>query len=270
MTYQLATNRTFGVEFEAYNVDRYTLVNELRAANIDAQAASYSGQNFSVWQIKTDCSIRGINGFEIVSPVLRGEAGLREVEKVLEITNRLGGQVNRSCGFHIHWGVGDWGVKQFRNFCKRWSKFEGGLDTVQPPSRRGDANTFCRNFRTAFQYIDQCRTIDQLINNVQQSRYKKINFQKFWNTGTVEVRHHAGTLDWEKTLHWIKLTASLVADADNGKSIQKWNNIVTGKKMLDTLLDAAVRTGGIDNETRKFFKGRARHFVRMEEQERNN
>lgn len=265
MTYQLATNRTFGVEFEAYNVDRYTLVRELQERGIDAQAANYSGQNFSVWQIKTDCSIRGRNGFEIVSPVLRGEAGLREVEIVLEVANALGGKVNSSCGFHIHWGVGDWGIKQFRNFCKRWSKFEGGLDTVQPQSRRGDSNRFCQNFRTAFENIDNCRTIDALIYNVQQTRYKKINFQKFWNTGTVEVRHHSGTLDWEKTLHWIKLTASMVADADNGKAIQKWSRIVTGKKMLDTLLDAAVRTGGIDNETRKFFKRRAKKFAREEQ-----
>ena len=37
-------NRTFGIELEAYNVSRLTLVSRLQEAGINAVSASYSGR----------------------------------------------------------------------------------------------------------------------------------------------------------------------------------------------------------------------------------
>lgn len=269
-----STDRTLGVEFEAFNVCRLDLVTELRRKGISAELAYYSGSNFSVWQIKTDGSINGPQGFEVVSPVLRGAEALRQIKIVLETMNELGAKVNRSCGFHVHWGVGDWGIKQFRNLCKRWMKFEEALDLIQPPSRRGCINTYLQNFRpwgetlqTCFGKVDVCRNISQLQRIFQggsAGRYKKLNFAKYQHTGTVEFRHHSGTTDYDKVVNWLMLTNSMLADADNNKSIKTGQNDQTPKQKLTVMLGAAVRTGGITSEIRKYYTSRQRKFEREE------
>ena len=134
----LNTNRTYGVEFEGFGIPMDTLVAKLRDAGINAVSASYSGCDYSVWQVKPDGSISGRYGFEIVSPVLQGSEGLEQVKTALRVVRENGGDANRSCGFHIHWGVSEWRIKNFRNFYKRWAKFEKGIDLLQPRSRRGD------------------------------------------------------------------------------------------------------------------------------------
>ena len=58
-------------------------------------------------------------------------------------------------------------------------------------------------------------------------------------------------------MHWIALTASLVANADAGKAIKNWtSDTVDAKQALDTLLGAAVRVGVLDASTRTFYRNR--------------
>ena len=278
----LNTQRTFGVEFEGYGIDRHELARKLREAGLQAQEASYSGSNYSIWQVKYDGSINGPQGFEIVSPVLQGAEGIEQVKTALRVVRENGGDANRSCGFHIHWGVSDWGIKQFRNFFKRWGKFEKGIDLVQPKSRRDDNAHYCRSIlhdvcpshiggdiktitEQFFSAIDSCRSVAQIERLTQagyDGRYRKLNMKKYHRTGTIEVRHGSGTFDEQKALAWIALTGSMIADADNGKAIKGWNGSVDAKKVLDTLLGAAVRVGGIDTATRTFFKKRVKQLAR--------
>ena len=274
------TNRTYGVEFEGYGIPMDTLVSKLRHAGINARLASYSGSDYSVWQVKPDGSISGRYGFEVVSPVLQGTDGLEQVKKVLSVVRDNGGDANESCGFHIHWGVRDWRIKNFRNFYKRWAKFEKGTDLLQPLSRRGDnayytksvysnvvmghaSGDIARTVQTMFTKIDGCRTVTQLRNLIQGGgRYNKLNLAKYHRTGTVEIRHHSGSFSEQKVIAWIELTGSMISDADNGKAIKGWNGSVDAKKVLDTLLGAAVRVGGMSSATRTFYKARAKELQR--------
>lgn len=279
----LPTNRTFGIELEAFGVDRRELARHIRAAGIDVIDTHYSGSDYTRWQIKPDGSISGPNGFEIVSPVLSGQSGITQIKMVLEIANRLGGDVNRSCGFHIHWNVADWRIKHFRNFYKRWAKFERGIDSFMPQSRRGDNAMYCQSVYaqplgrnnsnptgwvvgSMFDAIDRCRSLQQLRTMTQGTgRYCKLNVAKFHRTGTIEIRHHSGTLDFEKVCRWIALTGAMIANADDGKAVKNFTDVsVAPKKVLDTLLGGLVRVGGIDAATRAFFKKRAKHFADAE------
>jgi hypothetical protein len=277
----LNTQRTYGVEFEGFGIDKSVLVRKLREAGINAYESSYSGSDYTVWQVKSDASIRGHMGFEIVSPVLQGQHGLEQIKTALRVVRENGGDANRSCGFHIHWGVADWGVREFRNFYKRWAKFEQGIDLVQPKSRRGDNAQYCRsvyhsvfaghstrgikeNTSYFFNMIDNCnsiRAIEELTQPGWTGRYRKLNMKKFHRTGTIEVRHASGTFDEQKALSWISLTGSMIADADNKKAVKTWAGSVDAKKALDTLLGAAVRVGGIDAATRTYFKNRAKQLA---------
>lgn len=276
----LRTDRTFGVEFEGFGIEMYTLVRKLQEAGLNAVTASYSGSNYRVWQVKPDGSISGRHGFEVVSPVLRGADGVEQVKTALRVVRENGGDANKSCGFHIHWGVADWRIKKFRNFYKRWGKFEKGIDLLQPLSRRADNAYYTRSVyshvvsnhegrditETVTQFwnaIDRCRSLNQLRSTVQGTgRYNKLNIQKFHRTGTLEIRHHSGTFDEDKAVGWIELTGSLIADTDNSKALKAWTGSVDAKKVLDTLLGATVRVGGISSATRTFYKTRAKELQR--------
>lgn len=276
----LRTDRTFGVEFEGYGIEMYTLVRKLQDAGLSAIAASYSGSRYDLWQVKPDGSINGRYGFEVVSPVLRGAEGVEQVKTALRVVRENGGDANKSCGFHIHWGVSDWRIKKFRNFYKRWGKFEKGIDLLQPESRRDDNAYYTKSVYSSVVYdhttrniagtvkhfwnaIDRCRSLNQLRSTVQgNGRYNKLNIQKFHRTGTIEIRHHSGTFKEDKVVGWIELTGSLIADTDNSKGLKAWTGSVDAKKVLDTLLGATVRVGGISSATRTFYKQRAKELQR--------
>ena len=62
------------------------------------------------WQIQSDGSVRTSGSRvagELISPVLRGTAGLREVIDVLTRMYDNGCKSNSSCGIHVHIGFGD-------------------------------------------------------------------------------------------------------------------------------------------------------------------
>ena len=55
-----------------------------------------------------------------------------------------GPQVDKRCGLHVHFDARSMKLKAVKNLFKLWLKFEDVLDTFQPPSRRGNTNTYCR------------------------------------------------------------------------------------------------------------------------------
>ena len=72
-------------------------------------------------------------------------------------------------------------LKAVKNLFKLWLKFEDVLDTFQPPSRRGNANTYCRpiskavflmaritgaNARRMFNRIDACKNMDEMSDSI--------------------------------------------------------------------------------------------------------
>ncbi len=61
------------------------------------------------WKAERDGSLhtdrRGYRAVEIVSPILRGEAGIAEVMLVAQVLQDLGAVVNPTCGMHVHVGA---------------------------------------------------------------------------------------------------------------------------------------------------------------------
>lgn len=92
----IKSKRTFGVEYEI-NFS-WNDVNALR---------ELIGQSYN---IVPDGSVRA--GLEIVSPILGGQAGEKEVLKVCKAVNDLGGGADETCGLHIHFGAKDFFKKE--------------------------------------------------------------------------------------------------------------------------------------------------------------
>lgn len=190
--------RRYGIEIEAGNVDRNVLARELRAAGIDCTVEFYNHQTRSTWKLVTDASIRLHAAFELVSPPLKGQDGLRQIRTVCGVLAALGAEVNSSCGLHVHHEAKDLKGHHLQRLVKLYYKAEPQIDTLMPRSRRGDMNTYCTAAR--WDRDDQ-----------RGSRYYKLNLHSLELHGTVEFRHHSGTVEADKIINWVLFTQRIVA-----------------------------------------------------------
>jgi hypothetical protein len=202
-------NQQFGVEIEAYNVDKNVLKNELIRLGIRVEVESYNHITKTHWKIITDASIRGTNGFEIVSPILQGEEGLAELEKVCTALKNCNAYINKSCGVHIHFDASKLKIKEFKNVIINYANLENVIDTFLPTSRRENNNQYCKSIIQHKNKIEEATTIRQLT-NVIPTRYSKLNTQSYVKYKTIEFRQHSGTVEFEKIKNWILFLHNLV------------------------------------------------------------
>ena len=62
---------------------------------------AYNHHLRSCWKLVTDSSLNGNDTFELVSPILVGEDGLEELEKVCWVLDACNVKINGSCGMHV-------------------------------------------------------------------------------------------------------------------------------------------------------------------------
>lgn len=257
--------RKFGVEIEAVGCSRNTIAGALRHAGINATAEGYNHNAVGYWKVVTDASVAG--GFEVVSPILEGDAGLAELMKVAQIIQECGATVNKECGLHVHVDARDMDLPQMKRVCKMWLKYENCFDSIQPASRKN--NVYCqgitKKFGTVeqgFKAIDNCistRELRQVINSDQRygdgytSRYHKLNLESLMRHGTVEFRQHAGTVDAIKIVNWVKLVANFVESATSAKGIK-----ITGAGNFESFLKVVTEPA-----VKKFYRERAKKFERV-------
>ena len=269
--------RTFGIEIEfiAQN-NMQTTVREInnylesQNATFDMYTACYTDTDSSKWRLKTDASLYG-NGLEIVSPVLQGDRGYRDLNIVLNALDHIGATVNKSCGLHVHVGVRDWNIKNFRNLYKRWTKFERAIDQVMPQSRRKDNNQYCAStasrfgstLHLAYKTIDKCRTARQLQEKIG-TRYTKLNINSFWKHGTIEFRHHSGTTDVDKITNWLKVCLSMCQAADVRRSIKvkRFDTMCQYIDKMGLMLNGLSKVQGtlIDSSVKRFYTKRRKQL----------
>ncbi len=211
-------NHKFGIEIEAMGVDRATLLSALRAAGIGVESEGYNHDTRRHWKIVSDGSLRGDRTFELVSPILKGEAGLAETKKVCDVLISCGAKVNTSCGLHVHFDARQLSIADWRNLYKNYVSMESEIDSIMPASRRGNTNTFCRSLmnknvtrEATFAAIDRAETVTQLSSFVANgNRYVKVNAESYQRHGTVEFRQHSGTVEFEKIGSWVRICGNLI------------------------------------------------------------
>ncbi len=201
-------NRKFGIELEIVSINRQTALRALYAVGINVQDESYNHNTRSHWKLVSDASVR--DGFEVVSPILRGEQGIEEAMTVAAALDDAGAAVNRSCGFHVHFDASDLSAGDIKTIVKRYAAHEAEIDAVMPPSRRGSANTFCAPVaRFLSPRFEAAATIQDMI-RAQGDRYFKVNLQSFQRHGTIEFRQHSGTVNANKIANWVRFLGEFV------------------------------------------------------------
>lgn len=204
-------SRKFGVEIEMTGITREQAVRALTLVGINVQSEGYNHTTRTHWKIVPDGSVH--DGFEVVSPVLEGEAGLEQLRAVVTALDDMGGRVDRRCGYHVHFDAADLSVEHGRAIVLRYAAHEAEIDSFMPTSRRGNANTYCQSVR-ALARNDRflnAATLSELA-RAQGGRYFKVNLQSYHAHGTVEFRQHSGTLNAPKAVNWVRLLEAFVAE----------------------------------------------------------
>ncbi len=215
-------NHKFGIELEAYNVCRHTLSAALNAAGILCHVEGYNHTTRNHWKIVGDGSLSGANAFEIVSPVLQGEAGMIQAETVCRVLEAQGAKINKSCGFHVHFDARTFSMADWKNLYSNYIALESEIDAMLPASRRN--NQYCRSVSHRFpskaaatEALQAATTVQELSRIIAGSnRYMKLNAESYMRHGTVEFRQHSGTVEFQKVGSWVRICAAMIDKSKQG------------------------------------------------------
>jgi hypothetical protein len=176
---------------------------------------------------------------EMVILPLIGQQLIDGITKMSEAFQRYGSAVDASCGYHVHIGAEEFSAYELRRLLTLYHRFEGlfyelvqeGRDKARPV--RGEMKAYCkrlewtekwythlwklqrskdiRRYLIASLYPDyvgrggRTTRIDMRTarkHKYEQCRYYGLNLHTWFERGTVEYRHHEGTLERERLLYW--------------------------------------------------------------------
>jgi len=172
------------------------------------------------WTAEYDSSIVSSNGgrsCEIVSPILQGEEGLRQVMYAAEVLRQHGHWVNASCGVHVHVGWSyNYGPRQLRRLVTIVAYAERALYAITG-TRRRESGGYCCSVRGYDHYGAARRSMDR-------NRYHLLNIVNLWASSkrTVEFRVFSGSLNPVKLVGWIQVCLGLVERALDTKRLPPW------------------------------------------------
>jgi hypothetical protein len=179
------------------------------------------------WTAERDGSLhterRGYVAIEIVSPVLRGRAGIEQVKQVAQTLKELGAAVNTSAGLPVHIGVQSVAGDRFSEVAEWVAKLlyhvamhETALYASTGTHRRENGG-YARSIKAQKNAADRVRRApnarkpDALEDAVYGlARYHTLNLTNlFTRKATVEFRHGAGTVEWTKMVAHIQMALAL-------------------------------------------------------------
>lgn len=214
-----ASDLTFGVEFET------TMPFGVCAVGSYQHGASVAWLPVG-WVAKTDCSIRAMGsrqGVEFVSPVLKGEDGIKQVLEVLTILKLHGARVNESTGLHVHVGGFDMNATTIQRLTTLVANFEKAIYASTGTTKRENGR-WCQSVQRHGSFAQAAASSAAPVLN---NRYHVLNLTNVNRPTkkTVEFRAFAGTLSEVKVLGHIRMCLGLVERAITAKRTTQWKAI---------------------------------------------
>lgn len=169
-------SRTFGVELELAGLSQEQAFLVLRMAGLPVEdPCRHESQSVRMtkWRFHEDGSIRDTRNpdvtrtVEVVSPILTGAKGLKEIRRACAALEKAGGYVNDSCGLHVHVGAKDLTVAEVLTLCKRYTAYESFIDSVVHPSRRADANRYCHSVQRTLNDVEWSRYVERIRGDIR-------------------------------------------------------------------------------------------------------
>jgi len=222
---------SIGVEFEVvrpkeigYREFVNGIVKKFRENGLDIQAEGYNHTTRNYWKLVPDASISrqtgdrlgGDSGVECVSPVLNGKKGIVDIKKAIRSLVGAGASVNKSVGYHAHFGIAGLSIEHLRNLLYNYRGFEPIIDTIMLKNRRGAmdsasesqwAKSLYRRFPNENEFwmlLESCQSVSDIQGRIfQGDRYQKTNLMAYSRYGTIEFRQHGGTLEEDTIIYWL-------------------------------------------------------------------
>lgn len=167
------------------------------------------------WKAEHDGSIRtrgGRYGVEIVSPVLVGADGLRQIAIVCRTLNTWGAKVNPSCGCHVHIGFDRSNRAGLKNLINLVAHIEKGIWAATGTKSR-ERNHYCAPIVEAFRNVDATA---ERVAAPAHNRYHLLNVSNVlanYGKSTIEIRAFAGTTNPTKSVAYVRLCLAIVERA---------------------------------------------------------
>jgi hypothetical protein len=205
------SRRTFGVEIECIFPTQESIrafIDDVNSnSSVEIREEGYNHATRPHWKLVTDSSVRATTkpgvGREVVSPILKGAAGKKQLKVILETLKAHGVYVNKTCGIHVHFGAKDFKIADFRRIVQLYKNHEDEIDQMVSKSRRGDRNRYCGTLRHVSDIdIANANSVSAL-DRIIGGRYHKLNLASFVRHGTVEFRQHQGSIEYGKISQWI-------------------------------------------------------------------
>lgn len=192
---ELKYNRAFGLELEISNED------------IDYEEI----ENSTCFGCKEDSSLA--YGAEFYSPILKGDKGIQEVEKLCNIVKDYSN--DDTAGLHLHIDMRD-NVENFEGVKKlyfMYNRIENIIYKVIAPCR--SHASFAKKSQIDFETIynlkgfESLNTLYRSAENSNGSRYFGFNLNALQDHQTIELRYREGITKFEDIKNWIKLNLYL-------------------------------------------------------------
>jgi len=248
----MVNNRAFGIEIEFIG-SRRLVAQCIRELGVPCEVEHYNHNTRTHWKIVTDASLGYNNAGEVVSPILTGEQGLRELELVCQALDQAGATVNRQCGLHIHLDSRDMAPAEIQTVFKRYADYESQIDRLMPRSRRGNPR-WCGTLNS-----NQTETVKQRDFNTKDTlasamgRYHKVNLTNIASRGSIEFRQHSGTTEYIKILNWLTFLQQFVERSIALTGITRTvRRIRTKQRWYNQLRTAYEEVGGSVTWSRRY------------------
>jgi hypothetical protein len=178
------------------------------------------------WRAERDASIQAGAGYtaaEIVSPVLKGADGLRQLKAVCDWLGGAGAKVNRSTGFHVHVGFDHHNGHALHRLVSLVANFEKALFAATGTHCR-EQGRYCRGIQGDHHFVTAFRATRVARPGLCLDRYHVLNLTNLLGCGkpTVEFRVFAGTTSAVKAVGYVRLCLGIVEKALALKKLPKW------------------------------------------------
>ena len=177
------------------------------------------------WRCKGDgsisCNNSNQNACEVISPILRGAAGMAQVVAACQALREKGHIVNTTCGVHVHIGWdqsrSEVNAESLKRLITIVAYLEKGLYAITGTKAR-ERGRYSKPVR---QYLRPT----QVQRHATSDRYHALNLANIRPGGkqTVEFRIFSGSISATKIVGWIQVCLGIVERAQNGKRCPAWS-----------------------------------------------
>jgi hypothetical protein len=197
---------------------------------------------------KYDCTCRGK---EFYSPILYGDDGLAEVEKLCQIAEQFGWTADIDCGYHLHLDMQTESLDAMRSIAYAWSNLYDIALACVNMERRHDSE-----YSRDIMHPTDVESVSDLLSFFRHTdRYNFFNVQAYHYHGTFENRLHEGTFDQRTICNWIIFNLR-ITEAAKALSIADLKKLLYSKTRMEKW---EVVKGWIgDEEIVAFYESRMR------------